>query len=169
VTFLFSDVVDSTRLWDWDARAMSQAIERHDVVLRQVFDRHFGFVLTAAGDGFCVAFLDPLQAIRAAREGLQKLKQQDWETADPLVVRMAIHTGQAERRDGTYAGPPLNRASRILAQAHGNEILVSHTTRDALVATLDGEVRFSDLGERRLRGLSEPERIYRLEPDLTRT
>ena len=169
LTFLFTDIVDSTSLWDRDPISMSEALDRHDALLCMTFDRHLGFVLAAVGDGFCVAFPDPEQAVAAAIEALGQLTHQEWETPEPLRVRMAIHTGEAERKSGTYVGPPLNMAARILSLAEPGEILVSHTTRDLTAATLDGGIRFSDLGECRLRGISAPERIYRIEPRLTET
>ena len=169
LTFLFTDIVDSTQLWDRDPVSMSQALDCHDSILCMTVDRHFGFILTAVGDGFCMAFSDPSQAVRAGVEASEGLRRQDWNTPEPLLVRMAIHTGEAERKNETYVGPPLNLAARILSLAEPGEILVSHTTRDLTVATLDGGIRFSDLGECRLRGISAPERIYRIEPRLTET
>ena len=71
LTFLFTDIVDSTRLWDRNPVTMSEALDRHDTILQQTFDRHFGFVLTSVGDGFCVAFFDPMQAVGAAVEALR--------------------------------------------------------------------------------------------------
>lgn len=169
LTFLFTDIVDSTQLWDRDPVSMSEALDIHDSILCMTVDRHFGFILTAVGDGFCMAFSDPSQAVRAAVEASEDLRRQDWATPEPILVRMAIHTGEAERKGETYVGPPLNLAARMLALAHPSEILVSHTTRDLTVANLDGGIRFSDLGECRLRGISAPERIYRLECGLTET
>ena len=164
LTFLFTDIVDSTRLWERDPVSMSEALDHHDSILCMTVDRHLGFVLTAVGDGFCIAFANPCQAIGAAVEALRQLTRWEWATPEPLVVRMAIHTGEAQRKNGTYVGPPLNQTARILSLARPGEILVSHTTRNLLGMAFDDDARLSDLGERRLRGISTPQRIYRLDP-----
>jgi NB-ARC domain len=79
----------------------------------------------------------------------------------PLRVRMGVHTGAAQGRDGDYFGPALNRAARLMAVAHGGQVLVSLASQ----AIVGDEVDLIDLGEHRLRDLSRPEHVYQLTAD----
>src|SRR4029079_11496052 len=98
---------------------------------------------------FCV-FSDPDGALSAAIQIQKRLPQEEWETGTPLIVRMSIHSAEAEPHGGDYYGRDVNRCARIRATAHGGQILVSNTTRDN-VQGFD----FLDLGLHRLNDLSE--------------
>jgi class 3 adenylate cyclase len=119
VTFLFTDIEGSTPLWEERPGVMAAALERHDIVLGEVIAGHGGHVFSRAGDAFAAAFEDPAEAARAALEGQRRLDAEAW--PDPVVirVRMGLHTGTAQLRDGDYFGPTLNRAARIASAAHG--------------------------------------------------
>src|SRR6187431_1457474 len=125
VTFLFTDVEGSTRLWEAQPRAMSVALARHDALLHAAIESAGGTVFKTVGDAFCAAFPAPEAAIEAAVVGQKALTTAPPIENIPLKVRMAIHSGQAERRAGDYFGPPLNRVARLLATAHGEQIVVS--------------------------------------------
>ena len=167
VTFLFTDLEGSTRLWEEHPEAMQDALARHDAIVRErdrvaprsrreddrrrrprrVRDR----VRRGRRRG--------RRAARAERRGRGA-------TTGPLLVRMGVHTGAAELRDGDYYGTALNRAARIMSVAHGGQIVVSLTSSDLL---RDAPVELLDLGEHRLRDLGEPERIFQvIHPDLPR-
>jgi predicted ATPase len=152
VTFLFTDIEGSTRLWEDDADAMREALGRHDEILRDVIGAGGGFVFATGGDGFAVAFARAGDAVAAAKTAQIALKA---EGLPP--VRIGVHTGEAQERDGDYFGPALNRASRLMAIAHGGQVLVSQAT-----AQLTGDVELRDLGEHRLRDLLQPERVFQL-------
>jgi len=124
VTFLFTDIEDSTRLWDSAPVDMATAVQAHDVVVRSAIERHDGYVFAAGGDGFCAAFSSAVDAITAAIESQRELGRHD---AIPFAVRMALHTGEAIGRDGTYSGAEVNRAARLMTLAHGGQVLVSDT------------------------------------------
>ena len=106
VTFLFTDIEGSTRLWEAQPRAMSVALARHDALLHAAVESAGGIVFKTVGDAFCAVFPTPEAAIEAAVVGQKALTSEAAETATPLKVRMAIHSGQAERRGGDYFGPP---------------------------------------------------------------
>ena len=90
-----------------------------------------------------------------------------WGATGPLRVRMALHTGAAELRDGDYFGPPLNRVARILALGHGGQILLSRATHDLVADDLPAQTTLRDLGAYTLKDLSRPEQIFQLvSPDL---
>src|SRR3989454_12654008 len=125
VTFLFTDIEGSTRLWEQHPEAMRHALARHDALLRQAIELHRGHVFKTMGDQFCAAFATAPDALAAALTAQQALGAEPWPLPSPprggggggvgpLRVRMALHTGAAEQRDRDYFGPPLNRAARLL-------------------------------------------------------
>lgn len=167
ITFLFTDIEGSTRLWEYYPDAMQQALVRHDVMLRDVIAAHGGYVFSTAGDAFSIAFPSPRAALDAAIEGQHRLASETQDEVGRLRVRMALHTGSAYERDGDYFGPTLNRCARLLAAAHGGQVLVSLTTGELVRDMLPEEADLRDLGEHRLRDLARPERVFQLQhPDL---
>jgi predicted ATPase len=148
VTFLFTDIEGSTERWQRDDRAMAAALVAHDELLRTVAERHGGTVFKHTGDGMCVVFPSAPEAVAAAIDAQAELE---------LPVRMGLHTGEAEARDGDYFGPTLNRAARVMDAGHGGQILVSAATA-GLVRHLD----LVDLGEHHLKGLETSERIHQV-------
>src|SRR5215213_8328724 len=163
VTFLFTDIEDSTRMWERYPQAMSEALSRHDEILRTVIEANDGSVVKTTGDGVHAAFWTATEALEAALEAQRALVREEWAEAGPLRVRMALHTGAAtEERDGDYYGPSVNRAARLLSAAHGGQVLLSSPTQELVRDTLPAGTSLEDLGERRLKDLFRPERIYQL-------
>lgn len=162
VAFLFTDIEGSTRLWEEDQGAMSAALSQHDAILHRVIAQGGGEVFKTAGDAFCAVFPSATAAISAAVAGQRTLASETWPASTPLHVRMAIHAGHAESRDGDYFGPSLNRVARLLATAHGDQIVVSRAASDLLTGNLPAELTLRDLGEYELRGLHLPERIFQV-------
>jgi class 3 adenylate cyclase len=119
VTFLFTDIVGSTRLWEADREKMREALVAHDGVLRSAIEAHGGWLFKHIGDGACAAFSSADDAVAAAVQGQLGLR---------LPVRMGLATGSAERQDGDYFGPVLNRVARVMAAGHGGQILLSGST-----------------------------------------
>ena len=163
VTFLFTDLEGSTRLWEQHPQAMRSALARHDEILRGAVESCGGVVVKSTGDGLHAAFDAAEGAVAAACAGQRGLEAEDWEGTGALRVRMGIHTGAAEFRDGDYFGPALNRAARLMAVAHGGQVLVSLATEELVRDSLDDELGLVELGEHRLRDLSRPERVFQLE------
>lgn len=167
VTFLFTDIEGSTRLWEVHPEAMRSALARHDALLRQAIDASNGVVFNTFGDAFCAAFATAPEALSAAVEAQIALNSEPWPEGLSLRVRMALHTGTAELRDGDYLGQPLNRIARLLSAGHGGQVLVSAATQELARDTLPPSVRFKPLGEHRLRDLGRPETVFQLcPPDL---
>src|SRR6516165_7511758 len=108
VTFLFTDIEGRTSLWEHYPVPMRQALALHDALLRATIESHHGHVFKSVGDAFCAAFPTAPDALAAARAAQIALLAQDWTRVGALRVRMALHTGAAEERDGDYFGPPLN-------------------------------------------------------------
>src|SRR5262249_53966039 len=134
VTFLFTDIEGSTRLWEEHPEAMRTALARHDDLLRQIIETSGGGGFNTLGDAFCAAFSRASDGLSAALIAQRALLNVRSEAGLELRVRMALHTGVAEERDGDYFGPPLNRVARLLAIGHGGQVLLSQTTRDLLPA-----------------------------------
>jgi LuxR family transcriptional regulator, maltose regulon positive regulatory protein len=162
VTFLFTDIAGSTQLWEQHKEAMQAALARHDLLLRQAIDAHNGAVFKTVGDSVYAAFVRAPDALAAALAAQRALQQEAWELPTPLRVRMALHSGAAELRDGDYFGPPLNRLARLLNLGHGGQILLSRATHDLVVDELPRETSLRDLGEQHLKDLSRPEQIFQL-------
>ncbi|MDQ4127773.1 MAG: tetratricopeptide repeat protein, partial [Actinomycetota bacterium] len=160
VTFLFTDVEGSTKLWERTSGAMSKAIARHDEILRNTMESHGGYVFKTVGDAFCVAFHAAPDALEAALAAQRALLSEAWEEIGSLRVRMALHTGAAEERGGDYFGPPVNRVARLLSAGHGGQLLLSSATQELVRDDLPEATQLRDLGERRLKDLFRPERIF---------
>ncbi len=161
-TFLFTDIEGSTRLWESYPEAMDQALRQHDDLLRSVFERRGGHVFKTVGDMFCVAFKQAIEGLEAAYEAQLWLHEKEFEPIGPLKVRMALYTGPARPRDDDYFGPALNRVSRLLGVGHGQQILVSDASREALHGAVPAGTDLLDLGPHLLRDLDKPERIFQL-------
>ena len=161
-TFLFTDIEGSTRLWDDERDAMGRALEAHDRLLRDAVGRSGGTVVKTTGDGMLAVFERPEAALLAAVDAQHALGQHAWPVSEPLRVRMAIHSGSAEMRDGDFFGPALNRAARLLALGHGRQVLVSSSTASLVADDLPPATELIDLGEHALRDLVRPEHVYQL-------
>src|SRR5215472_15831225 len=109
VTFLFTDIEGSTRLWAAAPNAMRKALERHDAIVRSGIESASGYVFSTGGDGFAAAFPRADQAATAAGAIQAALAAESWPDGAALRVRMALHTGEVEERDGDYFGPAVNR------------------------------------------------------------
>ena len=160
ITFLFTDIEDSTALWELHPTLMPEALARHDGALRQAIESHGGHIFTTAGDGFGAAFASAPEAVAAAVDAQRSLGSASWPGEVAVRVRMGLHSGTATERNGNYFGGVVNRAARIAAIGRGGHILLSAATAD-LVA--DEEWTMVDLGPHRLKGLERPERVVRLD------
>jgi predicted ATPase/class 3 adenylate cyclase/Tfp pilus assembly protein PilF len=162
VTFLFTDIEGSTKMWEQDSSSMQVALARHDEILRRVTEEHGGYVFKTVGDAFCCAFSTATDALETALETQQELFAKEWGVEGGVRVRMALHTGAAEERDGDYFGPPVNRVARLLSAAHGGQVLLSLPTQELVRDQLPSGTSLRDLGERRLKDLFRPERVFQL-------
>ena len=164
ISLLLTDIEGSTRRWETDPEATAGLLTWHDEIMDETVRHHGGTLLKWKGEGdstFSV-FTDPCAAAAAAVEAQRRLRAHPEE---PLPVRMAVHLGDVELRDGDYFGPTVNRAARLRGVAHGGQILVSDDVAAALRAQpLDG-VSTRQLGVVRLKDVELPERVHQLEAD----
>jgi predicted ATPase/class 3 adenylate cyclase len=151
VTLVFTDIEGSTKLLDsLGPEEYRRALGEHREALRRAFDRHGGYEVDNAGDGFFVAFPTAADAVRAVSETLGALE------GGPVRIRVGVHTGEPILDPPKYVGLDVHRAARIMAAAHGGQALLSRTTRDLL----DESFEVRDLGEHRLKDLSAPQRLF---------
>jgi class 3 adenylate cyclase len=165
LTFLFTDLEGSTRLWQEQPDAMASALARHDELLANAITAAGGTVFKHTGDGLHAAFADPAAGLRAAVDLQRAMSTESWGDVGALRVRVALHSGTAQLRDGDYFGPTLNRVARVLGVGHGGQILATAAT----IGLMPDTPAF-DLGLHRLRDLTEPVHLYQIEaPGLART
>jgi predicted ATPase/class 3 adenylate cyclase len=163
ITFLFTDLENSTQLWEKHPHDMQQISARHDTLMRDVIDQHNGRVVKTTGDGFHAAFESPADGVAAALIGQQKLASEHWpSTTGSFKVRMGLHTGESQERDGDYYGLEVNLAARIMGLGYGGQILLSEVTKKLVERSLPPDSTLTDLGEHRLKGIAPVERIFQL-------
>jgi class 3 adenylate cyclase len=174
VTFLFTDIEDSTTLWEQHPDAMRSALARHDTLLRHAIESSDGCIVKSTGDGVYAVFATATDALAACLAAQRGLREPETAVSNPapsateahiplsLRVRMGLHTGAAELRDGDYFGAVLNRAARIMSAAHGGQVLLSAATAELVRGHLPEDVTLREMGEHRLKGLLNPERLLQV-------
>ncbi|MER7459523.1 adenylate/guanylate cyclase domain-containing protein [Micromonospora sp. NPDC126480] len=162
VTFVFTDIEGSTRLAQLLGPDYRPVLREHRRLLRRTLAATEGAELLTEGDSFFLAFGDASAALTACLTAQRALTSHEWPTADAVPrVRMGLHTGWAEPRDGEYASPEVHRAARVAAAAHGGQVLCSAATaRHA--DPLPSGASLLDLGLHRLRGFDDRERLFQL-------
>jgi predicted ATPase/class 3 adenylate cyclase len=167
VTFLFSDIEGSTERWERHRAAMKTAVAWHETLVQGAISGHGGHVFKTVGDAFCAAFHTVPDAIAAALDAQHALSKEDFSAVDGLKVRIALHTGLADERNGDYFGPTVNRVARLLSIGHGGQVLVSGAASDLAQGEMPPRATLRDLGAHRLKDLAHPEQVYQLlSPDL---
>jgi class 3 adenylate cyclase len=162
VTFLLTDLEGSTRSWEQDPEAMKAAMVRHDELLEKTIAAHDGFVFARMGDGMAAALATASDAVSAAAAIQRALAGEPWCTASPLRARIGLHTDEAVLVDDGYANRPINRCARLMAAAHGGQVVVSGATEALVRNQLPDGMGLIDLGEHRLRDLGRPTRVFQL-------
>ncbi|MGA5466087.1 BTAD domain-containing putative transcriptional regulator [Mycobacterium sp. NPDC050041] len=164
VTFLLTDIEGSTAAWEKDAGAMAVALARHDEMVEQVVTFRGGRLIKTRGEGDATfsVFDRPSAAAAAAIELQEAVRHEAWVLAEPMRIRVVLHTGEVEFRDGDYFGRAVNRAARLRSLAAGGQILCSGATAELVVDTLADDVVLTDLGLRQLKNLARAERVFEL-------
>jgi DNA-binding SARP family transcriptional activator/tetratricopeptide (TPR) repeat protein len=166
VTFLLTDIEDSSGLWEANHEGMAAALELHDELIARTVDARGGRLLKTKGEGDATvtAFRRSSDAVAAAVDIQDALAAASWPGGLELRVRVALHTGEAYERAGDYFGPALNRAARLRALTRGGATVVSQATAEIVHDRLPREVELVDLGRHELRGLARPENVFELRP-----
>ncbi len=165
VTFLMTDVVESTQLWLQNRAQMYGAMRRHDQILSAAIAANQGVVLKERGEGdsFFAVFNRPTDALSAALDAQAAVMSEPWSENIPMAIRVAILTGEADAQDRDYRSPAVNRCAKLRRRAVGNQILVSESTYSIVADILRGDMRLDSVGKRRLEGHDRPEEVYVLQ------
>jgi len=168
VTFLFTDIEGSTRLWENHPEAMRIALERHNILVKEAIESNEGIVFKTVGDSFCSVFKKGINGLQAALVIQRALNSEIWpDKIRAIRVRIGIHSGDANAQEGDYFGPPLNLTARIEAAGHGGQILISLATQEVVRDVLPNGITLIELGSCRLKDISSPVMIFQVSsPDL---
>src|SRR5213594_3600638 len=162
VTFLFTDIEGSTRLLKQLGGGYGEVLGEQQRILRAAFAAHGGQEVDTQGDSFFVAFRTAKDALAAAVDGQRDLEAQPWPEGAHVRVRMGLHTGEPRVGGERYVGIGVHRAARIGAAGHGGQVLLSSTTKELAEEDLPPGVTIRDLGERRLKDIEQPQRLYQV-------
>src|SRR5437016_3727676 len=164
VTFLFTDIEGSTKLWEQYPEEARAALVCHDAIIEEMVGAHEGAVVRPRGEGdsrFAV-FARATDAVQAAAALQRSLYAESWPTPTPLKVRIAVHTGEADLREGDYYGSAVNRCARLRSAANGGQALLSYATYNLVRDARPADIEFRDLGEHRLKDLERPEHVFQI-------
>jgi class 3 adenylate cyclase len=163
VTFVFSDVEGSTALLKQLGDRYADVLSDHRRLMRDSFGAHGGVEIDTQGDAFFFAFPRARDAVTAAVEAQRAHAHHDWAEAADVRVRMGLHTGEPAVGSEGYLGLDVVRAARLCTAGKGGHVLLSDTTRALVGSSLPDGVSIFPLGERRLKDLDQPERVFELE------
>ena len=164
VTFLFTDIEGSTELWEHDEASARKVLVRHDQIIEGLVEQNEGMLVRPRGEGdsrFAV-FQHAPGAAEAAASIQRAFVEESWPTAEPLKIRMGLHTGHADLREGDYYGSAVNRCARVRSLGYGGQVLLSLATEQVIADYLPGQVEIVDLGLHPLKGLKRPEQIFQM-------
>ena len=162
LTFLFTDIEGSTRLWEEHLEAMDRALARHDALLYRTIKQCHGQVFRTVGDAFCAVFTSPPDALAAAIAIHLCLQAEPWGETGPIRVRIGLHTGEAQQRDGDFFGPTLNRVARLQSLGYGEQTLLSEATYTQVKNQTPQGVALEAMGSHWLKDLSKPELVWQI-------
>jgi class 3 adenylate cyclase len=165
VTFVFTDIEGSTALLKRLGDRYPELLAAHRQIVRNVFELHDGVEIDTQGDAFFFAFARARDAVAAAAEVQREHAKHDWPGGEEVRVRMGLHTGEPAVGDEGYHGVDVVRAARLSATGKGGQVLLSETTRALLGSALPEGVSVHVVGDRHLKDMDEPERVYELAID----
>ncbi|MBV6478287.1 MAG: Photosystem I assembly protein Ycf3 [Ignavibacteria bacterium] len=162
ITFLFTDIEGSTGLSQQFPDSIHDAIDRHNEILKNAFESHNGYIFEIVGDSFCCSFQKAEDAVKAGIKAQLDITNEKWKETF-IKIRMGIHSGKAEWSNNKYSGYiTLARTQRIMSAANGGQILLSEDVFRNMNDMFNKSMEFRDLGERRLKDLYQPMRLYQL-------
>jgi class 3 adenylate cyclase len=165
VTFVFSDIEGSTALLKRLGDGYAEVLGEHRRIVRETFAPHGGVEIDTQGDAFFFAFARARDAVAGAAEAQLAHAVHEWPQGEDVRVRMGLHTGEPALGEEGYLGVDVVRAARLCATGHGGQVLLSETTRALLGSSLPEGVAVHAVGERHLKDMDEPERVYELAID----
>jgi len=169
ITYMFTDVEGSTRLWQQHHHEMRNVMARHDSIITSAVEAHRGTVVRPRGEGDSIfaVFLRATDAVGATCAAQQLLLREPWAEGIGIKVRMALHTGESELREHDYYGAVVNRCARLRSIAYGGQVVLSQATAELVQDTLPEGVQLRDIGVHRLQDMQRLEQVFQLlHPDL---
>jgi predicted ATPase/class 3 adenylate cyclase len=167
--FCFTDIEGSTKKWEEHRDVMARIIERHNAILQEKVEAFGGKIIKFTGDGMFAVFHEPATTgapLQCAIEIQKAMQSERWPVIGELRIRMALHTGEAQRIADDYFGPVANRTARLMALGWGGQILISDALKQ--ISVLPAGAYLEDLGVHQVKDLPEPQQVYGLcHPDLT--
>jgi class 3 adenylate cyclase len=163
VTFVFSDIEGSTTLLKALGDRYGEVLSGHRALMRDCFTDRGGVEIDTQGDAFFFAFPRARDAVAAAVEAQRQHVSHAWPEGRTVRVRMGLHTGEPAVGSEGYLGIDVVRAARLCTVGRGGQVLLSDTTRALVGSALPEGVEVHTLGERRLKDIDEPERIFELD------
>lgn len=163
ITFLFTDIEGSTRLFERLGEGYPPLLREHMTILQEAVAAEQGRVFGTEGDAVFASFSSAACAVAAASTAQRLLASHTWPDGVNLRVRMGIHTGEVVASGDDYVGIDLHRVARITAAGHGGQVVVSKTTQSLVAGALPTDTKLADLGEHRLKDLSRPEHLFQLD------
>jgi class 3 adenylate cyclase len=163
VTFVFSDIEGSTALLKQLGERYDGVLSDHRRLMRESFTERGGVEIDTQGDAFFFAFPRARDAVEAAVDAQRAHAEHEWPDGCTVHVRMGLHTGEPALGSEGYLGLDVVRAARLCTAGKGGHVLLSDTTRALVGASLPQGVSIFPLGERRLKDIDEPERVFELE------
>ena len=160
-----TDIVGSTPLWEAHSEVMSVSIARHDAIVAEVVEAYGGSLITWQGEGDSTlsSFARASDAVKAALALQRTMRREPWPHDTPIAIRLAMHTGEAQIRDGNYYGTTLNRTGRLKALSGAGQIVLSRATADIVAENLPPGAAIVNLGEIALKGLARAESVCALD------
>jgi len=162
VTFLFTDIEGSTRLWEEHPEAMRSALARHDALLRQTIEQHHGHIVKGTGDRLHAVFAKASDGLAACLAAQLAFQADEPKEPASIRIRMALHSGSAQERDRDYFGSCVNRAARLMSIGHGGQVLLSAVTQGLVRESLPEGATLKELGWHRLKDLQEADQVFQL-------
>jgi class 3 adenylate cyclase len=162
VTFVFTDIEDSTEHLKRLGDAYTEVLSAHRRIVRDTFGARDGVEIDTQGDAFFYVFRRARDAVTAAVDAQRQHASAQWPGDEAIRVRMGLHTGEPAVHEEGYVGLDVVRAARICTLGRGGQILLSETTRALLGSGLPDGVSVFPLGQRQLRGIDEPERVFEI-------
>jgi class 3 adenylate cyclase len=163
VTFVFSDIEGSTTLLKALGDRYGEVLAAHRRLMRECFTSRGGVEIDTQGDAFFFAFPRARDAVSSAVEAQRRHASYDWPEGRPVRVRMGLHTGEPAVGSEGYLGIDVVRAARLCTVGRGGQVILSETTRALVGSALPDGVAVHGLGERRLKDIDEPERLFELD------
>ena len=165
VTFVFTDIEDSTELLKRLGDDYREVLTAHRRIVRDTFTACDGIEIDTQGDAFFFVFPRARDAVAAAVDAQRAHASESWPGEVEVRVRIGLHTGEPTVHEQGYVGLDVVRAARICTVGRGGQILLSETTRALLGSGLPAGVSVFPLGQRHLRGIDEPERVFEIAID----